>query len=88
MGGSLRGVYHGARQRKVIYVGERRGTECAVTAIWALYSGGRLLLIAGAAQNREARIFREARIALGKLAQQELRAFCGFHGTRVHAVGA
>src|SRR5208282_2844498 len=87
IGGSLRGVYHGTRQRKVICEGKGRNTERTAATTRALYSGGRLLLIAGTAQDGEGRIFRETRIGLRKLAQQELRTLCGFHGARVRAVG-
>jgi hypothetical protein len=44
--------------------------------------------MAGAAQNREARIFLELRIRLGKLAEKELRATRRFDEARVYAIGA
>lgn len=57
------------------------------TPAQAIDSGRRLFLITGTAQDREARVFRETRIGLRKLAQQELRTLGGLKGTRMKATG-
>jgi hypothetical protein len=50
--------------------------------------GSRLGTVTAATQYRKPRIFREARIGFGELAEQELRAFRGFNRARVLAIGA
>jgi hypothetical protein len=48
---------------------------------------GRLGRVTGARENREAGIFREARIGFGELAKEEVGAFGRFDGAGMAAIG-